>query len=339
MLSSAPCGGAVKKRLYDHADDVAPPIGAAYCHVYSRASTPTSERCQDILGAQVFGGNATLFASGQASMMAAMSALLDTSTRRRRLRISGGYYGTHLVKDALRRSVDSAPLGTPLPRKVTGTVGHVVVDSTSAPPPLQTPLAFGVCMVVHSASKGLSGHSDLLAGVLLTRKEDKAMLEAVRAYRVAAGAVLGSLETWLLLRSLRTLDLRVRRQSETALSVAKFLQSHPLVARVHHAFLRQSELLARQMPLGAGGIFAIELRSGAFAKALPEALTLFQSARSVGSVESLAEWFSKHDPNISPTLVRLSVGLEDAGDLIRDLDEALRSLDEALRSLEEPRSI
>mmetsp|Transcript_21636 Transcript_21636/g.77051 ORF Transcript_21636/g.77051 Transcript_21636/m.77051 type:complete len:290 (+) Transcript_21636:437-1306(+) len=289
--------------------------------------------------------------------MAAISALADTSTRRRRLRLAGGYHGTHLAKTALLQSVDSAPLGDPstlepgdivwleTPKNpdasltdIAAYVGaaalleecHVVVDSTFAPPPLQTPLAtFGVVMVMHSASKALSGHSDVLAGVVLTRKDDGALLEAVRRYRVAAGAVLGSLETWLLLRSLRTLDLRVRRQSETALAVATFLHVHPLVAKVHHAALQQPELCARQMPHGAGGIFAIECSSEAAAKGLPEALKLFRAATSIGGVESLAEWRHKYDAHVSPTLVRLSVGLEDPGDLMQDLDEALHRLEKA----------
>jgi cystathionine gamma-synthase len=186
---------------------------------------------------------------------------------------------------------------------------------------LQRPLALGADLVYHSVTKLLAGHSDALAGVLVAR--DEAVAARLREERTIAGAVPGALETWLALRGLRTLGLRVRRQTETATALAAWLE--PRVARVWHPSLRSHPghaLAARQMT-GPGPILSIELSTEEAARALPGQLRLFQDATSLGGVESLVEWRRKHDPEAAPTLLRLSVGLEDPGDLIADLERGL----------------
>ena len=202
----------------------------------------------------------------------------------------------------------------------------VAVDATFAPPPAQRLLDSGAHVVVHSATKYLAGHSDALAGVAATRDAD--LHGALMQLRTATGAAPGSLETWLLLRSLRTLHLRVAAQSAAARTIADALHArredlglrsvlYPTLASSPTASVAQ-----RQMALG-GGVLAVECRTRKAAEALPNDLRLFRDATSLGGVESLAEWRMKYDDAVSPYLVRLSVGLEDVDDLLRDLSETL----------------
>ena len=210
----------------------------------------------------------------------------------------------------------------------------VIVDGTFAPPPLQRPLDLGADMVMHSTTKALSGHSDAIGGALCVA--DAEMAAALRADRTPLGSTPGNLEAWLLIRSLRTLHLRVARQSTTAAALASWLQravdgeaGHPLaghVASVRHPSLPTDPshaVAAAQMPGGFGGTMAIELTTEGAARALPAALSLFRDATSLGGVESLIEWRRKYDDAISPTLLRLSVGLEEEADLRDDLCRAI----------------
>ena len=219
---------------------------------------------------------------------------------------------------------------------------RVVVDGTFAPPPLQRPLDLGADVVMHSTTKALCGHSDAIGGALCVA--DAEMAAALRADRTALGSTPGNLEAWLLTRSLRTLHLRVQRQSTTATALAAWLQravdgeaGHPLagyVASVRHPSLPADPshaIAARQMSGGFGGCFAIELTSEPAARALPAALGLFRDATSLGGVESLIEWRRKYDDAISPTLLRLSVGLEEEEDLREDLRRAILHVSEFSR--------
>ena len=202
----------------------------------------------------------------------------------------------------------------------------VVVDATFAPL-AQRLLDDDVACVVHSATKGLGGHSDLLGGVAITRCADLA--DRLAWHRTAAGAAPGSLDCWLLLRSLRTLDVRVTRQSSSAQRVAEALEASGLLQRVLYPGLAShpDHAVAKRQMTAFGSIIAVECRSEAAAQALPETLALFRSATSLGGVESLAEWRRKYDDAVSPLLVRLSIGLEDPDDLIDDLLRALRRLE------------
>jgi cystathionine gamma-synthase len=195
---------------------------------------------------------------------------------------------------------------------------------------LQRPLALGADLVMHSMTKFLSGHSDALGGALVAR--EAATADALRRERTTSGAVPGALETWLVLRGVRTLGVRVRRQSETAARLAAFLE--PRVTRVWHPSLASHpghEVAARQMS-GFGSILSIELGSDEAARALPRHLAVFRDATSLGGVESLIEHPARMTHasvagsplEVPADLVRLSVGIEDCDDLIDDLREALR---------------
>ena len=210
-----------------------------------------------------------------------------------------------------------------------------LADNTFATPINQRPLDLGVDIVVHSATKFLGDHHDLLAGVIAGSRE---AIERAWELSIVLGGNLGAFEAWLLLRGLRTLGVRVDRQNATALAVAEHLERHPAIARVHYPGLAShpQHALARAQMRGFGGVVAIVLRGGMkAAQAFMQRTRLFAQAVSLGGIESLAmhaatTWSGTlteeqtRASGVDPGLVRLSVGLEDAADLIADLDQALR---------------
>jgi cystathionine gamma-synthase len=206
----------------------------------------------------------------------------------------------------------------------------LAVDSTCATPVLTRPLALGADVVMHSATKYLNGHSDVLAGVLAFAAEDE-LSARVRQIRAAHGLILGPFEAFLLIRGMRTLDLRVRAACQSAMDLAQRLSNHSGVAAVLYPGLPTHpghELARRQMKGGFGGMLSIRARGGeAAAIAAAARVTLWKRATSLGGVESLIE----HRASIEglgspcpPDLLRLSVGVEDIEDLWRDIDQALR---------------
>jgi cystathionine beta-lyase/cystathionine gamma-synthase len=210
-------------------------------------------------------------------------------------------------------------------------------DSTIATPVNQRPIDHGIDLVVHSATKFLGGHHDLMAGVIAGARP---LIDRIWTTAVMLGPVPDPFAAWLLLRGLRTLPLRVQRQNETALAVATWLAEQPAVARVHYPGLAshpQHALARRQMPGGFGGLMSFELRGGLDAgQRLIGALELPGRAVSFGGFESLvtqpgAMWkgsigeAAAAEAGISPGLIRFSIGLEHPADLIADLERALRA--------------
>lgn len=209
------------------------------------------------------------------------------------------------------------------------------VDSTFASPVLQRPLELGTDLVVHSSTKFLGGHSDVLGGAVLTSHDGIA--ERLRFHQNAVGAVPSPFDCWLLLRGLKTLELRVLRQSESALTIARWLRTQAAVRQVHYPGLASHSgnvLAARQMHGGFGGVVSFELKDQASALRALARLRLFTLAESLGAVESLAELpaLMTHASipveerariGVSDSLIRLSVGVEDVDDLTADLDQAL----------------
>ena len=328
--------------------DVAPPIrlattfdaGNAEGLVYSRAEQPTRRRLERVLGA-LEGGHAVTYASGLAAAFAALQHV-----RPKRVLISAGYHGIHAVMERFRpdglavagigeepREGDLLWIETPKnptcelediaehARRAHAAGARLAVDSTFATPILQLPLALGADLVLHASTKFLAGHSDVMGGVLAVPDETQA--QALRAERTISGAVPGALEVWLTLRSLRTLSLRVLRQSESATRIAAWLESR--VPKVWHPSLRShpGHALAQRQMRAPGGVLSMELDDPAAAQALPSRLRFFRDATSLGGVESLIEWRRKHDPSAPPVLLRISVGLEAPDDLIADLAQGL----------------
>ena len=210
-----------------------------------------------------------------------------------------------------------------------------VVDNTLASPYLQRPLGLGADVVVHSTTKYLGGHSDVLGGFAGTN--DGALAERLQLVQVAAGAVPGPVDAFLVLRGVKTLALRMERHCTNAAAVAQFLAGHPAVSEVLYPGLASHPghaVAARQMS-GFGGMVSFTLAGGeAAAKAVCAATQLFSLGGSLGGVESLISYpttmshFAMHGTELAadPALIRLSVGIEGVADLIADLDRALASL-------------
>ena len=207
----------------------------------------------------------------------------------------------------------------------------LAVDSTVATPVFTRPLRLGADLVMHSASKYLNGHSDVIAGAVAAAAPGAAW-ERIKTTRTQFGAVIGPFEAWLLLRGLRTLDVRVRTQAATAMLIATRLARHARVAQVLYPGLDQHPghaVAARQMTGGFGAMLSIRVAGGERAAIAAAAqVRLWKRATSLGGVESLIEHRASVEGAHSPCpldLLRLSVGLEDPDDLMGDLDQALNA--------------
>jgi len=213
-----------------------------------------------------------------------------------------------------------------------GAGARLAVDSTAATPVLTRPLALGADLVMHSASKYLNGHHDVIAGALVPAREDE-LWARIKEIRHLAGAVLGPFEAWLLLRGMRTLYLRVHACCRNAMALARQVEGHPAVAAVLYPGLPSHPghaVAARQMQGGFGGMMSLRLAGGeAAAMTLLRRVRRFHRATSLGGVESLIEHRATvegADSDVPRDLLRLSVGIEDADDLIADLEQALAGL-------------
>ncbi|CAN6657894.1 cystathionine gamma-lyase [Trichomonascus vanleenenianus] len=315
---------------------------------YSRISQPVVRNAEKVIG-DITGGHAVLFNSGLSAFLAAMLYFNP-----KRVFANDCYFGCHGVLKLLKRNYGVETYGldkieelaekgdvihVESPINPTGVafdfekyvlLGHskgayVMVDSTFAPPPLQDPFKFGVDLVMHSATKYFGGHSDLLAGVIITK--DESVKKDILQDRGYTGAIPGSLEAWLLTRSLRTLNMRVRTQAASANAIVKYLSENidklPKLAKVYHSSLQTEEFVKKQLPLGGGPVFSIEVVDKETARQLPSRLKLFAHATSLGGVESLIEWRAISDERCSETLLRVSIGVEDQEDLLQDLVQAL----------------
>lgn len=211
-----------------------------------------------------------------------------------------------------------------------------VVDNTFATPFFQQPLSFGADLVLHSTTKYLNGHSDMVGGILVTSRDDLA--EQLGFIQNAAGGVPGPMDCWLALRGTKTLALRMRQHDANGRIVAQWLTEQPLVKRVYYPGLPshpQHELAARQMR-GFGGMISLELGDTAVARKVAEGTKVFALAESLGGVESLighpasmthasVPVAMRQEMGLTDSLVRLSCGIEDADDLIADLDQAFHA--------------
>jgi cystathionine gamma-synthase len=328
---------------------------------YGRWTNPTWQAFETALG-RLEGGEALLFASGMAAVSAVVEqvpvggrvvvpatayngslVLFGELAERGRLDVVGvEIVDTDAVRAALATGAHLLWLETPtnpllevadLPALVAA--GHaagavVAVDNTFSTPLLQTPLAHGADVVVHSVTKYLAGHSDVLLGAAVTR--DPVLREALHRHRTTRGAIPGTAEAWLALRGLRTLHLRVERAGANAAELARRLSRSPAVARVRHPSLPDEPGHARAVAQmhGFGAIVAIELAGGArAAEQLAATVRLWVHATSLGGVESTLERRRRHSTEptgVPDALVRLSVGVEDVEDLWADLEQALSGL-------------
>ena len=331
-------------------------------YVYARYRNPTDDPAERLLAALEGGAEARLFASGLGAMTAVFETVQtgqhvaaprvmyhggqDWLRRLSETRGVGLTFFEAAEPDSLRAAVrpgETAIVWIESPVNPTWDVIDIAaaaetahasgailaVDSTVAPPVTTRPIAHGADIVFHSATKYLNGHSDVTAGVLVTKAQD-ARWEEINQVRKLAGATLGPFESWLLLRGLRTLFVRFERASQNALALARNFEGHPKVEAVLYPGLESHPghaIAKRQMTGGFGGMLSICVKGGADeAKAVATGVRVFVPATSLGGVESLIEHRATVEgphSKVPPNLLRLSVGIETADDLIADLEQAL----------------
>ena len=343
---------------YERSGDGSYPGG----RVYSRADNPTYDPAEALIAALEAAAGALLFASGQAAAAAVFQSLapgdrvlaprsMYWALRKWLLEFAGAwglaieFYENASLDDLAAKARALRPraiwIDTPAnptwdvtdiaaASELAREVGAIVaVDSTAATPVLTRPLELGASIVMHSATKYLNGHADVMAGALAC-KEDDALWQRIRYVRSAGGAILGPFESWLLLRGMRTLHLRVARSCTNAQAIAERLHGHAKLSHLLYPGLPSHPghaVAARQMQGGFGGMMSLRLAAGEqAARDFTARLRLIRRATSLGSVESLAEHrASVEGPGTlcPPDLVRLSIGIEHPEDLIDDIEQAL----------------
>jgi cystathionine gamma-synthase len=362
-----PTTGAVVPPIYQTSTFVQDGIGGLRGgYEYGRSGNPTRTSLEVLLAALEGGDRGLAFASGLAAEDALLRSALTSGdhvvlgndvyggTHRLIDRVHGEWGIRHTavdlgdldaVRDAL--AVDDTKLlwietpSNPLMKisdvAALAELGHavgalVVVDNTFASPALQRPLGLGADVVVHSTTKYLGGHSDVIGGAVVLRNGELA--EKLAFQQFAAGAIAAPMEAWLTVRGIKTLDVRMQRHSENAQAIAERLSGHPAIERVYYPGLPSHpghELAARQMSR-FGGMLSVALTGGAdAAHRFAESTRVFQLAESLGGVESLIGYPSEMTHasvrgtalEVPANIVRLSVGIEALDDLVGDLEQAL----------------
>ena len=361
-----PATGAVVQPIHMATTFAQQGVGRHQGYEYSRSGNPTRSALEECLAALEKAKYCLAFASG---LGAETTLLLQLKPGDHVVYMEDVYGGTYRLFDKVMRrfgvtftAVDASDLDaleaaiTPATRLVwlespsnpllrivdidaVSEVAHshdakVCVDNTFATPYLQQPLHLGADLVVHSATKYIGGHSDVVGGAIMTSDDD--LEKQLRFHQNAVGAVPSPFDCWLLLRGIKTLALRVERQSDNAMAVARALESNPAVKRVHYPGLEthaHRAVAERQMRM-FGGMVSFEVKDEATADKVLEGLRIFALAESLGAVESLAEHparmthasmppSERQRAGVGDGLIRLSIGVEDAADLIADLESAL----------------
>lgn len=367
-VSPEPTTGAIMTPIFQTSTYVQPavgePLGGSYD--YGRTANPTREALEANFAALEGGVQGVAFASGLAAIEAIIKRLsagdhvvseentYGGTTRMfnhvlSRLGIDFSYVDTRdqdAIAAAMRpetRLIHVETPTNPMMRlcdiRATAELAHsagalLSVDNTFASPYNQRPLELGADFTVHSSTKYINGHSDVIGGLLSVR--DEALYDELMFIRKSTGAVPGPMDCWLTLRGTKTLHLRMRQHNANGMAIAKFLEDHPAVDAVHYPGLdsHPQHDLAKQQMSGFTGMVSVDVGTLARAKALTEHLRFFALAESLGGVESLISVpaLMTHGSvpedrraamGITPGLVRLSVGIEDEADLISDLDRVL----------------
>jgi len=362
-----PTTGAIMPPVFQTSTYVQPELGHPKAgYEYARVQNPTREALERNVAALESGTHGAAFASGLAAIEAVVKRL---SAGDHVVYEENVYGGTHRmfqmvlarlgleftpvdgrdldrVRAALRPNTRLLHLETPtnpmmrlsdlraLVELANEREIQVCVDNTFASPYNQRPLELGAHIVVHSSTKYLNGHSDVVGGIVVT--SDDGIAEELRFLQKAAGAVPGPWDSWLVLRGTKTLAVRMERHNRNGQRVAEWLAEHPALEAVHYPGLPshpQHELATRQMS-GFTGMISMEMGSAARAKRMVEATRVFSLAESLGGVESLIGLPAlqthasvprnmREAMGVTEGLVRLSVGIEDVEDLLEDLDQAL----------------
>ncbi|MCX6137047.1 MAG: PLP-dependent aspartate aminotransferase family protein [Ignavibacteriales bacterium] len=364
-----PSTGAVMTPVFLTSTFAQPELGRDKGYTYSRVANPTRSALEKNIAALEGAAEGAAFASG----MAAIDALFRLLSPGDRVIASKHIYGgTYRIATTMyeklgiyfdfvdARSAESlAAVVTPQTRMIfiesptnpTMEIADLpmiagfaqahgllsIADNTFATPYLQRPIEFGFDIVMHSVTKYLNGHSDMVGGILVTNNEDIA--QRLRYIQKAAGGIMGPFDAWLCLRGTKTLGVRMQRHCENALRIAQWLAEQPAVRMIYYPGLPSHpgyELAKKQMPLGFGGIISFDLGSLERTRTFLKNLKLCVLAESLGGIESLMSHSAtmthaalpreeREALGITDGLVRMSVGIEDADDLIEDLSQALRA--------------
>ncbi|MCS6923599.1 MAG: PLP-dependent aspartate aminotransferase family protein [Fimbriimonadales bacterium] len=365
-----PATGAIITPIYATTNFLRRSIESHEGYSYSRVSNPTRAAAEQCLASLENGKYGLLFASGMAAEVALLGLLRPGDHVVCTRDVYGGTISMwkHLAPqrgisisyaDMLRpETVEAAiqpntrmlwlesptnPLTYVLDISALVALGRqhgllTVIDNTFATPYLQNPLEMGVDIVVHSVTKYLGGHSDVLGGALVFNRDD--LYEPLWDQQAIGGAVLSPFESWLLLRGMKTLAVRMRAHCENAMTIARYLNEHPKVERVLYPGLpnHPQHALAKQQMRGFGGMLAVYLKTDrAGVDRFCQRLRLFSLASSLGGVESLVGYPAtmshegltpeeRAERGITDNLVRLSIGIEHVDDLIEDLEQALAAI-------------
>ena len=362
-----PMTGAIVPPIFQTSTYVQPDVAAPkQGYDYARVKNPTVEALERKVAALEGGTHGIAFSSGLAAIEAVVKRLSAGDhvvceentyggvTRMytrvlAKLGLEFSFVDTRdpaRIRDAMRPSTRLVHVETPTNPmmricdiRAAADIAHeggalLMVDSTFASPVNQRPLALGADVSMHSSTKYLNGHSDIIGGVLVVDDDDLA--EEIHFVRKSSGAVPGPMDAWLCLRGTETLHLRMARHNENGLAIARFLEAHSAIDRVLYPGLEshpQQELAAHQMS-GYSGMVALDLGDPARARALATDTRVFQLAESLGGVQSLISVPAlqthasvpkemREAMGVTEGLVRLSVGIEDVEDLTQDLDQAL----------------
>ncbi|GAB6101847.1 cystathionine gamma-synthase [Thermococcus atlanticus] len=340
-------------------------------YVYSRSGNPTRDALERKLAALENAKYGLAFSSGLAAESTILLALLKKGdhviafddlyggTKRlfnqvmERFGIEFTYVDareSENVRNAIRENTRMIWLETPTNPllkladiKAIAEIAHerdiiVVVDNTFASPYFQNPIDLGADIVLHSVTKYLGGHSDVVGGAVMVNDDE--IYERLKFHQNAVGAILSPFDSWLVMRGIKTLAVRMERHEKNAMTIARYLEEHPLVERVYYPGLPshpQHELAKRQMR-GFGGMLSFELKGGLEeAIKFVESLEIFALAESLGGVESLIELPAimthasvpkdeREKVGIRDSLIRVSVGIEDVEDLIEDLERGFEAV-------------
>ena len=363
-----PSTGAIITPIFQTSTYVQTGLGEHKGFEYSRTQNPTRNALEECIAAIEDGRYGLAFASGMAAESAILSLL---STDEHIVSCDDLYGGSYRIFERIMRryNVETSYVApgnlagyeqairpntrliwletptNPLLRLVdiqaVAEIAHqhkllIVVDNTFASPYFQQPLKLGADIVVHSTTKYLNGHSDVIGGALVLNNEDA--YEAIKFYQNAAGGVPSPFDSWLTLRGIKTLAVRMRQHEENAIAVAKFLDEHPRVEKVYYPGLptHPDHALAKRQMSGFGGMVSFQFKGGyADVDKVVRRFKIFALAESLGGVDSLVCHPAsmthgsipkdiRESRGLTDTLLRLSVGIEDADDLLADLEQALK---------------
>lgn len=363
-----PTTGAIMTPVYLTSTYVQEELGKDKGYVYSRVANPTRTALEKNVAALEGGKHGLAFASGMAAITAIMHLLKNGDHVVMSQNVYGGTYRVAqfvltdfgltfdyvdttdltLVRSAIRPNTRMLFIESPtnptmeitdlrgIARIATDRGLLAVVDNTFATPYFQKPLKFGIDIIVHSATKYLNGHSDMLGGVIVVNSDE--LSDRLRFIQKSVGGVMSPFDAWLCLRGTKTLAIRMRSHNENAMEVARFLAKHPKVKRVHYPGLpsHPQHRLAKKQMGGFGGMISFDLGDLGTAKKFLKKVRICALAESLGGVESLISHpatmthasvppAQRKRIGVTDGLIRISVGIEDVEDIIEDLRRALRS--------------